>query len=184
MKVESYTIDGNQFDLCSSCKTNREKVPESQNNLPLWFDSNNKIQFQLPEELLGLREGKKLLIQRINAYVPVHHLFKGQTGCKGHTAAFQQDILRVINVLTNLPDNIQFAQVIKKFKDEHGDIGEKSFVVRKKKFLNALFLLQKYNRHYSDVVVDDTRLDWIKKMKQNFQTHKTSEYTTRMLSKL
>ena len=35
MKVESYTIDGNQFDLCSSCKTNKEKVPESQNNLPV-----------------------------------------------------------------------------------------------------------------------------------------------------
>ena len=131
--------------------------------LPVWFDSNNKIQFQLPSELLGLREGKKLLIQRINVYVPVHHLFKGKTGCKGYTAAFQQDISKVFNFLPNLPDNVQFLQVIKKFKDKHGDIGEKSFVIRKKKVLDALFWIQKYNRHYSDVTVDATRLDWIKK---------------------
>ena len=69
----------------------------------------------------------------------------------------------MINVLPNLPKNVQFVQVIKKFKDEHGDIREKSFVIRKKKVLDALFWLQKYNRHYSDVIVDATRLDWIKK---------------------
>ena len=56
-------------------------------------------------------------------------------------------------------------QVIKKFKDENGDIGENSFVIRKKKVLKALFCLQKYNRHYSDVIVDATGLDWIKKDK-------------------
>ena len=69
----------------------------------------------------------------------------------------------MINVLPNLPENIQFVQVIKKFKDEHGDIEEKSFVIRKKKVLDALFWLQKYNRHYSDVIVKATRLYWIKK---------------------
>ena len=33
----------------------------------------------------------------------------------------------------------------------------------KKKVLDALFWLQKYNRHYSDVIVKATRFDWIKK---------------------
>ena len=75
-------------------------------------------------------------------------------------------------------------QVIKKCKDEHGDIGEKSFVIRRNIVLDALFWMQKYNRHYSDVIVDATRLDWIEKTKQNFQTQRTSKYTTRMLSKL
>ena len=133
---------------------------------------------------MGLREGKKLLIQRINFYVPVHNLFKGQTGCKGHSAAFRQNILRVINFLLNLPDNLQFVQVIKKFKDEHGDVRENYFFIRKKKVLDALFWLQKYNRHYSDVMVYAANLDWIEKTKQNYQAQKTSECTTRMLSML
>ena len=42
-------------------------------------------------------------------------------------------------------------------------ISKKSFVIRKKKVLDALFWLQKYNRHYSDAMVDATRLDWIEK---------------------
>ena len=132
--------------------------------------------------MLGLKEGKKILIQRINVYVPVHHLFKGQTGCKRHTAAFQQDISRVINVLPNLPDNIQFVQVIKKFKDEHGDIEENSFVIRKKKVLDALFWLQKYNRRYSDVIVGATRLNWIEKDEVELPNTEKIEYTSRMLS--
>ena len=169
--------------LCVSCQNTCEFILDMQSKLPVWFDNKNEIQFHLPSELLGLREGKKLFIQRINVYVPVHHLFKGQTGCKGHTAAFQQDISRVINVLPNLPNNVQFVQVIKMFKDEHGDIGEKSFVIRKKKVLDALFWIQKYNRHYSDVIVEATRLNWIEKMKQSFQKQKKSEYTSRMLSK-
>ena len=76
-------------------------------------------------------------------------------------ATFCKNISRVINILTNLPDNIQFVQVIKKTKDKHGDIGEKSFVILKKKVLDTLFWLQKYNRHYSDVMMDAARLDWI-----------------------
>ena len=119
----------------------REKVSESQKYLLVWFDSNNKIQIQLHSELLGLREGKKLLIQRITVYVPVHHLFKGQTGCKEHSTTFCQKISRGISILPNLPDNVQFVQVIKKFKDAHGDIGENSFVIRKNKVFDTLFWL-------------------------------------------
>ena len=111
---------------------NCEFVLDMQRKLPVWFDDKNEIQFHLPSELLGLMEGKKLLIQRINVYIPAHHLFKGQTGCKGHSAAFCQNISRVISILPNLPDNFQFVQVIKKFKDEHRNIGEKSFITRKK----------------------------------------------------
>ena len=69
----------------------------------------------------------------------------------------------MINVLPNLPYNVQFVQVIKKFKDEHGNVGENKFVICKKKVLDALLWLQKYNRHYSVVIVEATRLDWIKK---------------------
>ena len=36
-------------------------------------------------------------------------------------------------------------------------------ITHPKKDLDALFWFQKYNRHYSDVIVDATKLDWIKK---------------------
>ena len=66
--------------------------------LRIWFDVNGKKHFELPEELKDLTEGEKLLIQIIYFYVPVHHLLKGQTGCKGHSTAFRQDITKVASI--------------------------------------------------------------------------------------
>ena len=51
-------------------------LDEMQCALPVWFDVNGKKYFELPEELKDLTEGEKLLIQIINVYVPVNHLFK------------------------------------------------------------------------------------------------------------
>ena len=161
LKTSATDHNNKSIQLCNSCRTHVKDIDDSQKALPVWYNDQNKIQFHLPAELLDLREGEKLLIQRINVYVPVHHLFKGQTGCKGHSAAFRQNISKVVNGLPNLSDDVQFVQVIKKFKDEHGDIGEKSFVIRRKKVLDALYWLQKYNRHYNDVIVDANRLNWM-----------------------
>ena len=84
--------------------------------LPIWFDVNGKKHFELPEELKDLTEGEKLLIQVINVYVTVHHLFKEQKGWKGHSAAFRQDITKVARILPNLAEDVIYVQVIKSLK--------------------------------------------------------------------
>ena len=97
-------------------------LDEMQCALPIWFDVNGKKHFELPEKLKDLTEEEKLLIQIINVYVPVHHLFKKQTGCKGHSTAFRQDITKVASILPNLAEDVVYVQVIKKFKNAK-DVG-------------------------------------------------------------
>ena len=129
--------------------------------LPTWIDKRHKIHYDVPEQLSCLREGEKLLIQRLSVYVPVYHLYKGQTACKGHCAAFQQDISSIVNELPRLPEDVEFVQVIKKYKDSKGDLGEKQFVIRKSAVLEALYWLKEYNNYYKNVDIKEDRLDWI-----------------------
>ena len=93
--------------------------------------------------------------------MPVHHLFKEQTGCKGHSAAFRQDITKVASILPNLAEDVVYVQVIKKFKNAKGDSGEKKFIIRKNVVLNALRWLKIHNKHYKNIVLDESRLDWM-----------------------
>ena len=55
------------------------------------------------------------MIQKYSAYVPIHHLYKGQVGAKGHCCAFKQNIMDVSLVLPRKPASIKFVQVIKKY---------------------------------------------------------------------
>ena len=152
------------MSLCRSCcKLKESEIEALKEGLPIWKSHNSKtVHFELPDELQDLREGEKLMIQRVNVYVNIHHLYLGQTGHKGHCTAFRQDISRIVNVLPRLPDNIQFIQVIKKTTDAENNICEKKFVIRKHKVLNALQWLKTHNRHYKDVHIDNSRLDWMK----------------------
>ena len=70
--------------------------------------------------------------------MPVHHLFKGQTGCKGHSAAFRQDITKVASILPNLAEDVVYVQVIKKFKNTKEDYGKKKFIGTRVLFYSAL----------------------------------------------
>ena len=127
MKVEQQTFRSTKHSLCYSCKHyNLNEIKQVQRALPIWKNDNQKIQFQLPNELMDLREGEKLMIQKYSAYVPIHHLYKGQIGAKGHCCAFKQNIMDVSLVLPRKPADIKFIQVIKKYKDKSGDIGEKN----------------------------------------------------------
>ena len=48
---------------CLSCKQHsRQDSSKPLSHLPIWYDNNNNIMFHLPDELLGLQEGEKLLI--------------------------------------------------------------------------------------------------------------------------
>lgn len=61
--------------FCSVCqKYGFSKDEEHPEWLPTWTDSNGTRRFDLPNELKDLREGEKLLIQKVAPYVPIHHL--------------------------------------------------------------------------------------------------------------
>ena len=53
-------------------------------------------------------------------------------------------------------------QVVKYFKEQQeGEIGSHAFLVRKKKVLEALYWLKKYNILYQDITIDEGNLNWM-----------------------
>ena len=130
LRVERQMFESDVHQLCTSCKYySLNEIKQVQQSLPVWWDDDDQIQFQLSDELINLREGEKLMIQKYSAYIPIHHLYKGQVGAKGHCCAFKQNIMDVTLVLPRKPEDIKFVQVIKKYKDKSGNIGEKKFVI-------------------------------------------------------
>ena len=162
MKTMTVTFEKDTLHCCGSCKfLSWEDIEQQRKLLPTWMDKSGEVQYHIPEKLSHLREGEKLLIQRLNVYVPVYHLYMGQTATKGHCAAFRQDLGSISNILPRLPREVKFVQVIKKYKDKNGDIGEKHFVIRRKAVLEALYWLKEHNHLYKDITIDSDRLDWI-----------------------
>ena len=76
--------------MCSLCHSRKAYECDQSLTLPVWIDDDGTTQYHLPEELECLREAEKLLIAQVSAYVPLHHLRKGQLGCCGHTCCFSQ----------------------------------------------------------------------------------------------
>jgi hypothetical protein len=76
--------------MCSLCHSRKAYECDQSLTLPVWIDDDGTTQYHLPEELECLREAEKLLIAQVSAYVPLHHLRKGQLGCRGHTCCFTQ----------------------------------------------------------------------------------------------
>ena len=121
--------------LCTTCQascTNKEKIEK---DLPIWYDKNKIVQYNLPEQLNCLREGEKLLIQQISAYVPLLHLKNGQIGSRGHVCSFVQDISSICTKLPRLPDDIQFIKVVKNIYKKVVKLLVKHLPLEKKLFL-------------------------------------------------
>src|SRR5687767_10437454 len=95
------------------------------------------VQYNLPEQLNCLREGEKLLIQKVSAYVPLLHLKNGQIGSRGHVCSFVQDISSICTIRPRLPDDIHFIKVVKKYLQEGGEVASETFMVRKKAVFDA-----------------------------------------------
>jgi hypothetical protein len=156
-------------NLCHSCASSNSWSVNFLNCLPLWSEvQDGKIvqHFKVPEVLSCLREGEKLLIQQISVYVPLHHLMYGQLGARGHIVSFPQDISSVCHILPRLPSQVSLIRVVKHFKLDDGEIGSKSFSVRKEYVINALEWLKLYNRFYKDITIRKSNLDWIEDGKE------------------
>ena len=121
---------------CSSCITNKCHKDNSRTPLlPIWYNDNNEPQYQLPAQLIDLREAEKLLISMVSVYVPVHHLSIGQLGCKGHVCCFQKNLTDLCTTLRRIPTDISVIRVLQKFKNTDGEVTLKAFSIRRKKCL-------------------------------------------------
>jgi Helitron helicase-like domain at N-terminus len=144
--------------ICKDCKANKTKKEDVL--LPVWYKQ-GIAQYHVPPELSELREGEKLLIQQVSVFVPLHHLKFGQVGTRGHVISFSQDLSSLCKTLPRLPDNVETVRVIKRFKKECGEIGTKTFSIRKAKVMQALKWLKIHNTEYRDIEILESNLDWI-----------------------
>ena len=144
--------------MCQASNTSKDKLEQ---DLPIWYDKEGIVQYHLPTQLQCLREGEKLLIQQVAAYVPLLHLKNGQIGSRGHVWFFVQDISSVCTVLPRLPDDVQFVKVVKKYLQEGGETASKTFTIRKQVVLDALKWLKEYNVEYKNIEMKKSNLDWI-----------------------
>jgi hypothetical protein len=147
--------------LCTLCQASCTKKEKMEKDLPIWYDKKGIVQYNLPPQLKSLREGEKLLIQQVSAYVPLLHLKNGQIGSRGHVCSFVQDISSICTVLPRLPDDIHFIKVVKNYLQEGGERASKTFTVRKHAVLHALEWLKEYNVEYSNIEIKESSLDWI-----------------------
>jgi hypothetical protein len=99
--------------VCTTCQALHANQENMNKDLPIWYDKQGVVQYNLPQQLKCLREGEKLLIQQVAAYVPLLHLKDGQIGSRGHVCSFVQDISSICTVLPRLPDNVQFVKIVK-----------------------------------------------------------------------
>lgn len=91
------------IDMCTHCKTRKSHMYNQKTMLPVWYNDDGITQYHQPKELAILREAEKLLIAQLAAYVPLHHIQRGQTGCKGHVCCFPQvrsDSIRVTQIMS------------------------------------------------------------------------------------
>ena len=93
------------------------------NLLPIWIDDEKQQHFELPDELLGMYDAEKMLIQRMSPFIPLHHIKNGTMGLKGHVCTFIQDISTVCNILPRKPDSVEIIKVIHHYQQEiNGDM--------------------------------------------------------------
>ena len=159
LALATKTVNGSS--LCKECKDNKRESNDFCH--PTWVDEKGNLRFDIPDELLDLREGEKLLIQQVSPYVPLQHLQQGSYGSKGHVCSFPQDIQYVCNVLPRVPSNISVVKVIKEFTDsKSNDTQRLTFRIRRQKVLNALRWLKQFNSEYKDITIQEKNLNWMK----------------------
>ena len=151
-----------RIPTCANCARRGYDDAFMQEVLPIWIDDNKKVRYDLPPELLKLREGEKLLISPYLVYVPLHHMRKGQLAIKGHVCCFPQDVASVATELPRMPADTTFVKVVRCFKDETDEkIKSKHFTIRKEKVLSALQWLKKYSKVFDDILIQPSNLAWM-----------------------
>jgi hypothetical protein len=129
----------------------------------VWYDK-GKAQFHVPPELKNCYHAEHMLLQLASPFIPLHHIKNGTLGVRGHTCAFPQDVASFAKTLPRLPRDTTVLKVLHSFQKEIGSTKQsvnKTFRVRKKVVLEALYWLKKHNYLYEHIEIDESNLDWI-----------------------
>jgi hypothetical protein len=161
MTTEMHKKKNTDQYVCNICTKSKRTIAQMNQVLPIWKEKNGTIRYDLPEQLQDLSEAEKLLISPYLVYVPLHHMAKGQIGCRGHVCCFQQDIPSISNVLPRLPQDISLIRIIKQYKDDNGEISSKIFTVRRSKVIEALYWLKEYSIVFQDININIDNLSWM-----------------------
>lgn len=163
-RMVGLSLKVNKSDFCSNCaKLKNKRHWLEENVLPVWYDTNNREHYELPEELKNLTMAECLLIQRLSPVVPLYHIKNGTFGLTGHCCSFVQDLNGFVNTLPRKESDVALLKVLQTVKREVGP-GKgsqvKAYMVNRRKVLEALHWLQKHNIAYSDIRIDPSHLDW------------------------
>ena len=167
--VKDYTslrYENNTYQ-CSSCRHLPMTSFWKQNSdmmLPVWYDDNHNVHFEVPCELQNLRLGEQLLIQRLSCFVPIVHIKHGTMGIHGNCVCFRQNTAEICNILPRT--RVNAIKIIRSYKSKDFSIGQNYdiFVIRKDVVMQALKWLKKDHRWYRDdpdLHIDESNLDWM-----------------------
>lgn len=148
------------YHMCRSCRAQVLKSADYIPGwLPTWVDSHGYKQFVVPDCLRVLREGEKLLIQRVSTYVPLRYLKGGAHGSRGHVCCFPKKISDFVNELPR--KNVEAIKIIRRVVSDEKTIQDSTFMIRKSVVLKALLWLKEHNIHYRDIVINKDNLQWM-----------------------
>ena len=160
----SLNIKVDKHGYCVKCSRKKDKNFLLNNKLlPLWY-LDNEPQFHIPVVLARLSYAEKMLIQRVSPFIPLHHIKCGIFGLSGHTCAFEQDITGMAVILPLMHNDVRLIRVLQAVKGEIGSTTTaqvRPFIVRRVYVIDALVFLKKFNREYTDITIDPSRLNWI-----------------------
>ena len=148
---------------CSTCDKLTPDYWLQQKLLPVWYNDSGQPQYRVPNELSGLTDAEKMLIQKASVFIPLHHIKHGTLGLKGHSCCFPQDLGKLCTVLPRLPTDVTIIKLVQKYRDKMGK-GEpniKTFRVRKERVLCALRWLKAHNPEYKDITIEPRNMDWM-----------------------
>lgn len=165
-RMVGLSIAVNRNGFCANCaKLKNKRHWLDENVLPVWYDTDNKEHYELPDELRNLTMAECLLIQRLSPVVPLYHIKNGTFGLTGHCCSFVQDLDGFVNTLPRKENDVTLLKVLQTVKREVGPSKTsqvKAYIVNREKVLKALQWLQKHNIEYADITIDPSHLNWIK----------------------
>ena len=153
--------DGSSVAKCDLCKRKNFTEEDMLSILPVWYDKFGSVCYHLPQELIDLREGEKLIIAPYLVYVPLQHLKKGQLACQGHVCCFPQDVASFSSKLPRLPKDTHLIKVVRRYKDDNGSIKSKDFSIRRHKVAEALTWLKNHSKAFEQIEIDLQNLNWM-----------------------
>lgn len=142
------------------------------NNGPVWINEKSNYAYSLPDELIDLRIGEKLLIQKPSTYIPLIHVYNGMYGIQCHCVSFPQDVSEVCYKLPHIKCSV--VRVIRASSDNQDSVIKshcKSFMIRRRKVMDALIWLKKFNVLYRDdpnIDIDENNLAWMEDKEESY----------------